>query len=158
MTNNETLNVKAGLDGLTEIETKLSSYNSTPFTKICLGMKVDDVTNWIMLNYTARSLYSVIADEVYHPTNLGRSRWMSLIVNSRLQDNCNTEGFNAQLKMNTNVRIGYVANNEKNCRSPDSLIGFGIHIDNNLNQLSWSSGNIYFRNPHLPAFGYIFVQ
>jgi hypothetical protein len=153
------LNVEAGLDGLTEVETKLASYNSTPFIKICLGMKVDDITNWIMLDYTGSSLYNVIADESYHATNLGRLQWMSLIKNSALQQYCNMGGFNLRFSQSsTHVRIGFVANQENDCRSPDSLIGFGIHIHNWANKLSWSSGNINFQETYLPAFGYVFVQ
>lgn len=158
-TNNETFNVEAGLDGLTEVQTKLASYYATSFANICLGMKVDYITKWIKLNYTGHSLYSVIADENYHATNLGSSQWMSLMENSKMQTYCNMEGFNMRFAgSNTHVRIGLVANNEIGCNSPDSVIGFGIKIDNWANRLTWSSGNVFFIYSRIPSFGYIFVQ
>ena len=115
-------------------------------------------TNWILVNYNATSLYSVIADENYHKTNAGRAEWISLINGSQLQPNCNKEGFN----VNVNVpylkcRIGIVGNNELHCNSCDSVIGFGIEIGNR----KCSSGNIQvYPDPQkiTKTFGYIFVQ
>ncbi len=120
------MNVEAGLEGLTESETKLASYYNTPFTKVCLGMKVNNVTNWILLNHTASSLYSVIADGNYIETNAGRAEWVSLIKGASLQPKCNKEGFNLQPNPGMKLRIGFAGNNENNCNTSDSLIGFGI--------------------------------
>ena len=79
--NKETVNIDSGLDGLTQNEAKLASYHNTPLTKLCLGMSQNGVTNWILVNYTATSLYSVIADGNYHATNVERAEWISLISN-----------------------------------------------------------------------------
>ncbi|CAB4020140.1 Hypothetical predicted protein, partial [Paramuricea clavata] len=62
-TNRESYAVEDGLEGLTEKESKLPSYWNTPFKKICLGMTVNGDRKWMMLDYEASSLYSVIADE-----------------------------------------------------------------------------------------------
>ena len=160
------MNVTAGLDGLTQNETKLASYHNTPFKKVCLGMTRNNVTNWILVNYTATTLYSVIADGDYRKTNVGQAEWMSLINGASLQDNCKKEGFNVQCsKTNSNgirrrkSRIGILRNNDDNCDSCKSVIGFGIE----MKKWKLSSGNIYRRGNldidiKFKTFGYIFVQ
>ena len=124
-------------------------------------MTRNDVTNWILVNYTATSLYSVIADEKNRETNVGRAEWMTLINNASLQQNCNKEGFNVKCSgYKRQSRIGILGNNEKNCEYCNTVIGFGIEIIDR----KWSSGNIYYiSNPptvdiKLKTFGYIFVQ
>ena len=139
-------------------ETKLASYHNTPFDKICLGMTGNDVTNWILLSYTATSLYSVIADGSYHETNLGREAWKSLINDAILQPNCTKEGFNAQcLYKGRKSRIGILTSDINDCSGCKTVIGFGIEIDS----LEWSSGYWYYystsKNKKF-TFGYIFVQ
>ena len=74
---------------LDEKETKLASYWTLPFTELRLGMKVDGTTRWITFSYTASSLYSLIADEQYRSTSIGKSKWRSLLPRSSLQRNCN---------------------------------------------------------------------
>jgi hypothetical protein len=147
------LNVKGGLDGLAENETKLASYHNTPFTEICLGMiDVNNNTNWMLLNHTASSLYNVIADGNYTATNAGRANWLSLINGSSLQPNCNKEGFNMKHPM---LRIGFAADNQSDCASPNSLIGFGI---NRPNWKMYSGTMNFLTNITLKAFGYILVR
>ena len=72
---------------LNEDETKLSSFWSTPFTRLCLGMKrpANGVTNWIALNYPASSLRDVIGDGTFRPTNLSVTEWKKLLNNSGIQ-------------------------------------------------------------------------
>ena len=91
---------------------------------------------------------------------------MSLINGASLQDHCKKEGFNFQCS-NTNSngirrrksRIGILGNNQDNCNSCDSVIGFGIE----MKEWKWSSGNIHYIDDKnvdikLKTFGYIFVQ
>ena len=161
-TNKATWNVEAGLDGLAQNETKLASYHNTPFTNVCLGMTRNSVTNWILVHYTAASLYSVIAGENSHDTNAGRGEWLSLIKGPKLQPYCNKEGFNVNVSNNNHkLRIGIAGNNENDCNSCDSLIGFGIERKTRTYGIvKWSSGNIYLYPDRslIRTFGYIFVQ
>ena len=83
-----------GESGLDDQETKLQTYWNTPFTKVCLGMKVGEVTKFFVLNQKASSLYALIADGKYRKTSLGREGWKKLITGSSLQKNCQKEGFN----------------------------------------------------------------
>ena len=157
-----TWNVEKGLNGLAGTEAKLASYHNTPFTKLCLGMTWNGVTNWILVNYNATSLYSVIADENYRKTSAGRAEWMSLINGAKLQRKCNKEGFNIKFNVrNLKLRIGITGNNEDNCDSCDSAIGFGTEIkDAHNRRFLWklSSGNMHVNVHSLKTFGYIFVQ
>ena len=52
--------------------------------------------NFIVVDKQANSLYSLIADEKYRSTSLGRDTWKTLLGSqASLQKNCNKEGFNA---------------------------------------------------------------
>ena len=126
-------------------------------------MSQNGVTNWVLVDHTATSLYSVIADGNYHATNVGRAEWMSLISNVRLQENCNVEGFNVQCSTSglqkLITRIGILGNNEDNCDSCDSVLGFGIKMINWMGtKWKWSSGNLQNAEKEQKTFGYIFVQ
>ena len=107
----------------------MPSYWSNNFTQICLGMRVGDVTEWLTIDRQARSLHSLIADNNYKPTSLGRDKWKSLIDESSLQLKCNKEGFNVKCPTARDhsafARIGIISNNEENCNSCDSRIGIG---------------------------------
>ena len=94
-TNRTAYNVPGGSSLNASEETKLPTYWETPFSRICLGMTVAGQTNYLAINYTADSLYSLIADGQYRNTTLGRYTWKALISGSSLQRNCNKEGFNA---------------------------------------------------------------
>ena len=161
-TNKESYAVEDGLEGLTEKESKLASYWNTPFKKICLGMTtVNGDRRWMVLDYEASSLYSAIADGQYRSTFAGNDTWMSVIAGSSSQSNCNREGFNIQVPR-INARLGFVANNEDDCESCGSWIGFGIYAT------SWGisdykacgNGAVYGvdRVVDISAFGYILVQ
>ena len=144
-------------------ETKLPTYWSTPFNKICLGMKVDQQFKSVVINYQARSLYSLIADNIYRNTSLGSDTWKKLIGSqASLQTNCNKEGFNVLCdgSSNSKARIGIVANNEDDCESCDSRIGFGTggdydDSDTCGNEATYDADN---GDQHIKAMGYILVQ
>ena len=130
--NKETFNLDGGKTGFDSQETKLPSYWNTSFSKICLGMKINNQIRFIVINKQANSLYSLIADGQYRSTSLGRDTWKSLIgSNASLQDNCNKEGFNAYSSkwQKSKARIGIISNNGDDCGSCNSRIGFGTGGD-----------------------------
>ena len=117
-----------GLQSLPKMETLLPTYWSTSFTKICLGMKVDGVTRFLRVNRAAASLYALVADGQYREISLGRDAWKGEVgPKASLQRNCNREGSNTQGNVSSNpkIRIGIIANEQNECNSPDSRIGFG---------------------------------
>ena len=123
-------------------------------------MKISQQINFIVINTTADSLYSLIADGQYRATSLGRNTWKTLIGSkASLQANCNKEGFNAvgTSYVHSRARIGIISNEQNDCGSCDSRIGFGTGRKNN------TCGNeaIYFPDngdKHIKAMGYILVQ
>ena len=171
-TNKETYAVEDELEGLTEKQTKLASYWNTPFDKICLGMKVNNVTKWIVIDHKASSLFNVIADGVFKKTYVGKDKWLSLMDGSSLQTRCNREGFNINIRYYAlgyysllwlKVRIGIIANDHSNCWSSNSYIGFGTSARGCSGETRKTTcGNIAYcnrlNNKNTAAFGYIFVQ
>jgi len=162
-TDKKAYGIPEGETGLDQKETKLPTYWNTPFTRICLGMKTGDETRFILLGQKASSLYSLIQDGKYHPTSLGRDEWKKLIGSqASLQQNCEKEGFNvlSDNAGSSKARIGIVGNNEDDCITSDSRIGFGTggypddtNTCGNVAQHGGDSGDEFIK-----AMGYIFVQ
>ncbi|PFX13383.1 Protocadherin Fat 4 [Stylophora pistillata] len=156
-------NPQLGETGLDFQETKLPTYWNTSFSKICLGMKIGNLSRFILVKKQASSLYSLIADGQYRDTRLGRNTWKLLIGSeASLQSNCDKEGFNptSRNEGNAKARIGIIANDNKNCRYCDSRIGFGTGgygDDSNTcgNEARHNSDN---GDKHIKAMGYILVQ
>ena len=118
---------------------------------------------FIAVNQSADSLYSIIADPQYHPTSLGRHTWKSLLGSqSSLQPNCNKEGFNViggNHRM-AKARIGIIGNNENDCNSCDSRIGLGTggyFDDANTCGVETKHGGDN-GDKNIKAMGYIFIQ
>ncbi|XP_046857622.1 uncharacterized protein LOC124451035 [Xenia sp. Carnegie-2017] len=169
--NKDVHNVGGGTTGFDEQETKLSTYWTTSFNEICLGMKQGNDLRFISISYKASSLYGIIADGKYRKTSIGRSKWLSLAANADIQRNCNLEGFNVDpVKRGrfTKVRIGILGNQENDCRSPDSFFGFGgvssfnrVHCS--MPKIPNTSGNsAYCRlsggNIEIRTMGYVLVR
>ena len=156
-------NISGGRTGFDSQETKLPSYWKTPFSKICLGMKIGHKIRFFTIYRHANSLYSLIADGRYRATSLGRNTWKSLIgPQASLQKYCNKEGFNAicSAKLHSKARIGITSNEANDCFLCDSRIGFGTggyHDDTNTcgNEATISPDN---GNKHIKTMGYILVQ
>ena len=88
----------------------------------------EETPHFVALNQSADSLYSLIADQQYRQTSLGRGTWKSLLgLQGSLQHNCNREGFNVMSNRlgHPKARIGIIGNNENACITCDSRIGFG---------------------------------
>ncbi|XP_015776320.1 PREDICTED: uncharacterized skeletal organic matrix protein 5-like [Acropora digitifera] len=158
----EVYNLAGGKTGFDGQETKLPSYWETHFSKLCLGMRNGSTTRFVVIQQSANSLYALIADGKYRNVSLGRNKWKSLIgPQASLQRNCNKEGFNVVgINNGPKLRIGILANNENDCSSCDSRIGYGTggpHDDSN------TCGNVakYYADngdKYIKAMGYILVQ
>ena len=125
-------------------------------------MKIGQQINFTVINKHASSLYSLIADGQYRATSLGRDAWKTLIGSqASLQPYCNKEGFNAAFgNGGSRARIGIIGNNENDCTSCDSRIGFGIggyHDDSNTcgNEARHGGDN---GEKHTKAMGFILVH
>ena len=128
-------------------------------------MKANNVTKWLVINHQASSLYSIIEEGSFKETNVGREAWESLLHGSSLQPNCNKEGFNLNPWENTRkltIRIGIAANNENDCKTCDSFIGFGVSYNTCSKTGKKACGNVALCNGNedvdITAIGYILVQ
>ena len=154
--------LRGGETGFDSKETKLPTYWNTSFSKICLGMKIGQQINFVVINKQAKSLYSVIADGQYRATSLGRNTWKTLIGSqASLQTNCNKEGFNAaEAPGSSKARIGFLGNNENDCTSTDSRIGFGTggYPDDSNTCGNEAGESATDGRKRIKAMGYILVQ
>ena len=146
--------------GLDNQEFKGSTYWRTSFNEICVGMKHEENLKAFSFSHSASSLYSLIADGEYRQTNLGRNKWKWLISGSSLQDNCNKEGFNVYGAINRRVRLGLIANNQNDCKSPDSFIGLGAPRSWDRNAAGNAARHLSPDNgeKNLKVMGYILVR
>ena len=126
-------------------------------------MKIGHQVNSIVINKQANSLHSLIADGNYRSTSLGRHTWKKLIgQQASLQRNCNQEGFNSlPARHNSRARIGIISNDQNECNTPDSRIGFGtggypIRDNSCGNAAQWHQPDNGDKN--IKAMGYILVQ
>ena len=139
------------------------TYWNTSFTKICLGMKVDQQIRFIAVEQEASSLFSLIADGQHRATSLGRNTWKALIGSeASLQRECNMEGFNVVSSdgFSSKARIGIISNEQNDCSTCDSRIGFGIY---GSRLSSDRCGNVAQYSPdngekNIAVMGYIFVR
>jgi hypothetical protein len=72
------------------------------------------------------SLLDLVSGQ-YTPTALGRAAWLALVDGASPEPNCNVEGFNVYFSAPySRARIGMISNNENDCNTPDSAVGFGV--------------------------------
>jgi len=126
-------------------------------------MKIGHQIKFIVIKKQANSLYSLIADGQYRTTTLGRNIWKTLISSqASLQLHCNKEGFNAlsTLTANSKARIGFIGNQENDCKSCDSRIGFGTggKPDDSNTCGNEAPGNAENGARKIKAMGYILIQ
>ena len=130
--NNKTYNTENGLKSFLSFEAKFPAFNLLRLEKLCMGMYRNNSMKWIGLNLNETSLtvnvtlQEIFKNETYVSTALGRSNWKGFVTGSSLQSYCNREGFNVKGDGNElKIRIGIAANQEANCLTPESYIGFG---------------------------------
>ncbi|XP_022786258.1 uncharacterized skeletal organic matrix protein 5-like [Stylophora pistillata] len=148
-----------------EKETKLPTYWETPFSKICLGMKIpsEQTAHFIAINQSADSLHSLIADQQFRPTSLSVAKWKSLLgPQGSLQPGCRKEGFNVicDSQSHAKARNVIVGNKEADCNTCDSRIGFGTTGQHDSTNTCGNEAVIFGDNgdKHIKAMGYIFIQ
>jgi len=143
---------------LDRIEAKLAGFATMPFGYLRVGMIQGASTRWLILPVDGGSLRALMTTG-FHATNVGRSAWERLPSRGSLQNNCNREGINVET-LEANVRIGIVANNQNDCSTCNSWIGFGAE---GLGTSDMACGNYAAAAPDNgnrtdPLFGYVMVR
>jgi hypothetical protein len=145
------------LPDLDENEAKLHSYSTLPFSALLVGMHDLGGTRWTVLSLGGSSLRDLMATS-YHPSALGRDAWMKLPGGGSLQPFCNLEGVNANTPQ-ARIRLGILANQQNDCTSCDSFIGFG----GQYSQENMACGNLAYKVPDAgdrvdPDVGYVMAR
>lgn len=103
----------------------------------------------------------------FNMDGMSRSQFMSWITaggisssNFDNQPNCNRIGFNRTDSSSSAMRFGITMNNEGDCNSNDSAIGFGTYTNNDTGGIRNIPAGGHRWNPDqkLPSQGYIFVK
>lgn len=159
-TDRNTFNLDGGKTGFDFEETKLATYWRTNFTKICLGTKFQNQNRFIVINKTANSLFSLIADGIHRPTSLGRDTWKKLFGDSAsLEPYCDSEGFNPACARSLPIRIGIYANDGNVCSECGTFIAFGSYYSGCFNSGVWvQRSGLQWAQYAYPAMGYIMVK
>ena len=124
--NNITFNEENGIKSFYTEEAKFNAFSKLSFHTVCIGMKYEGATNWLLVNKTGSSLQDIFKAGTYVATSINRDVWKGLIRDSSLQVYCNRQGFNVKDQYgNIYARIGYLGNQENECYTPDSFIALG---------------------------------
>ena len=122
-------------DDTGSFEFKSSLFGTFPFTQLRLGMRPRTSSGssikWVEMNYAAPNLKEALTSRGWNinVATPSREAWLELVPGSSLQPNCNRVGLNLRPDPanphGVRVRIGIFANNEPDCITPDSYLGFG---------------------------------
>jgi hypothetical protein len=162
-TNTSTLN-----DGSTDLSTtpaKFRGFFSLPFQQLRVGM-VDGSPRYLVVPVATTNVGPLNAIFAGGPraTTVGRTAWRSLVGSPSLQPFCNAEGFNMVSGGDYQaVRLGIVTNQENDCGTSDSRLGFGGQYNRCGSGADVSSGNVSTcggdnGDRDNAFFGYIFVR
>jgi len=123
-TNDEVLN-PASTD-LSTAEAKFRAFSELPFTQIRVRMFDGTTPRFFVLNHGGSSLRALFAGGPV-TTMAGRAKWLTLLADPSLQENCNAEGINQQFVGGNalRIRLGIAGNNETHCDTVNSYIGLG---------------------------------
>jgi hypothetical protein len=139
---------------LDQQEAKLLGYATVAFSEIRVGMLEAGQQRWIIIPLTGNSTRDLFASGQVS-TAVGRDAWLSLMASPSLQANCNDEGVNvANTAGEFTTRLGIQANDEINCSTNDSTIGFGF-----ADQAPLTAGNLNDKDGTvIPVFGSLMVR
>ncbi len=149
--------------GLDATEAKLRSYRTVAFTAMRLVLVTGAERRAVELGVGASHARALFAGPT-RDTGVAKSTWLGLVPGSLLQDDCNDEGINvAPASGAARVRVGIVANNERDCNSPDSRLGLGgaggsdgaFAVGNVNPDDTWSWGD---QSRRIASFAYLFVR
>ena len=125
-------------------------------------MQVGNASQSLTWAKTANSLKDLFSGGAVG-TSFGRNAWKALVPGGSAQPNCNMEGTN-QVCGGRKVRFGLLTNQENDCQSCDSYLGFGHSGEGGCSGVpgsftgcmaSCSADN---GNVNQPAFGWFWIR
>jgi len=137
---NETAVYKTETSALNSVNRLFYEYTLTTGIRCCLGNK----NNALFYNFDTGSARSLFLSPVNtRPTSFLRSAWLNWFQTGTgidpntvpgspsqgFQQNCNTEGFNTNIPFVNGLRFGINFNEQNDCASCDSMIGFGSNTN-----------------------------
>lgn len=159
-----------------EVNIKTYAFNSWNIQgfRMCASSSGTDYTNNALdfpsggtrvgfYNKTLRTIFNEGNNIYNEEVNLGRAAWMSWVVRSTTaatsawdnQPNCNEDRINANFTY-AGARIGISMNNEGDCNTNDSCIGFGL-FRNGMTELA-SGGMSWNPDVRYPSYGWLWVR
>jgi hypothetical protein len=124
-------------------------------------------TNTLSVSRTGVTARSAFTGSQFNMDSMSRSQFMTWINTAGVsssnwdnQPNCNRIGFNRTDSSQTAMRFGITMNNENDCTSNDSAIGFGTYSNNDTNGVRNvpAGGHRWSSDQKFPLQGYIFVK
>lgn len=168
-----------GSTDMSQTEAKFQSYLSVPFTTLLammtpLGSSSPPNILQIQVSDTMSLGHLIGLNTATTTTGITVSQWEALTTPTAvLQNNCNTQGIDVEASGScadtgdARVRIGLIANNENDCCSPDSYVGFGGDYDDEgfCSPVAYSAGAMggggglcAGGSINIASFGYVFVR
>lgn len=89
----------------------------------------DFFVNGELLPREPLTLQRLLTEQEPRGHTMTREGWLGFMERPRLQEHCNTMGFNLELGGHR-LRLGIIANDQNDCNSPDTWVGLGgNHVD-----------------------------
>ena len=157
-----------------QTEAKFQSFNVLPFQNVLAAMTplggAGAVSTLLIPIGDSTSFLHMMNDSSPPSTSLGAAAWKGLSVpTAGLQPNCNAEGVDQQPSGNGaaantgHIRLGLLGNDNNDCKTPDSYVGFGgSYAASCAGGVSYSAGVMggagCSGGPNIAEFGYLYVR
>ncbi len=106
---------------LDDVEAKFQSFNEVGFGEVRVSMLGGGS---VTFPKSASSMRQLMAAGTYEATAVPDSSWLGLVPGSSIQSGCRRQGVNVDCN-GTKVRIGIVGDDQVDCSSCESRLGFG---------------------------------
>jgi hypothetical protein len=106
---------------LDDMEAKFQSFNDVGFNEVRVSMLGGGS---VTFPKSASSMRQLMASGTYEVTAVPDSSWLGLIPGSSIQGGCRRQGVNVDCS-GTRVRVGIVGDDQSDCSSCESRLGFG---------------------------------
>jgi hypothetical protein len=176
---NATLN-PTSTDVNARVNAKFAAFSNVAFTEVLIGMEQPIAASGPLTLRTLKitkpvasvgtSLRALLAGANDQLVSATRANWLTLLPSASLQPECNKGGFNVigsdptRINDHARMRIGFIANQETDCDTPDSRLGVGGAGASCATTDDTTAGNVAGcmpsagPNSDIPTFSVVFVR